>query len=296
MYEIRHLQALDAVANEGTFARAAARLGYTQSTLSQQIAGLERAVGGTVFDRPGGPRPVRLTPLGRVVLNGARAVLDRSGALEQEVARFHDGGGRVDIGTFQTVTNVLLPAVVHQLRAEQPNCDIRLVEDEDDLPEPGELDVLFFDSPGGDDVDSTLVLQDQYVLVARRGDFPDGPVRLRRLDGVPMVALPPICDQGRVEEQLTRAGVAPRFVFRTADNQAVVSVVRGGLGCAIMPLLAITQPTSDDDLVLHPLQPGLVPRKIYALTRGTTSPLAQRVIALAHERAAELIESGACHL
>ena len=75
--ELRHLIALDAVATEGTFGRAAVRLGYTQSAVSQQIAALERIVGGSLFDRPGGPRPVALTPLGELVLIHARDIIDR---------------------------------------------------------------------------------------------------------------------------------------------------------------------------------------------------------------------------
>ena len=62
--EIRHLTALAAVAAERSFGRAAERLGFTQSAVSQQIAALERVVGEPVFDRPGGPRPVELTPVG----------------------------------------------------------------------------------------------------------------------------------------------------------------------------------------------------------------------------------------
>lgn len=296
VYELRHLQALDAVADEGTFSRAAARLGYTQSTLSQQIAALERTVGGAVFDRPGGPRPVRLTALGRLVLDGARSVLARSRSLGDDVARFHAGDGRIEVGTFQTVTNVLLPTVVGRLRSEHPGCDIRLFEDEDDTPDPGDLDVLFLDAPGSDGVDSTLILEDQHVLVARRGDFAAGAVALKKLDGIPMVALPAICDQGRVEKHLAEHGVVPHFVFRTADNQAVVSVVRAGLGCAIMPLLAITTPEVDDEVVLHPLRGALPPRQIYALTRGALSPLAQRLVAVAQEHGAELTRAGACQL
>src|SRR5918992_3496664 len=106
--ELRHLAALAAVADEGSFGRAASRLGYTQSTVSQQIAALERAVGGPVFDRPGGPRPVRLTPLGSVVLERGRDVLAKADQLSTAIDRFKAGDGRIDIATFPSVSNVIL--------------------------------------------------------------------------------------------------------------------------------------------------------------------------------------------
>src|SRR5213079_2936356 len=118
--ELRHFAALAAVADEGSFGRAAARLGYTQSTVSQQIGALERAVGGPVFDRPGGPKPVRITPLGAVVLEQGRGLLARAKRLADAVDRFNAGDGRIDIGTFQSVSTVILPAVVRRLRDEHP--------------------------------------------------------------------------------------------------------------------------------------------------------------------------------
>ena len=57
--ELRHLVALKAIAEHGTFGRAAQSLGYTQSAISQQIATLERIVGQKLIDRPGGPRRSR---------------------------------------------------------------------------------------------------------------------------------------------------------------------------------------------------------------------------------------------
>src|SRR5207302_7293803 len=98
--ELRQLATMVAVADEGTFARAAARLGYTQSTVSQQIAALERAVGGAVFDRPGGPKRVRVTPLGAVVLAHAHELLAKATAMTTAIDRFKAGDGRIDIGTF----------------------------------------------------------------------------------------------------------------------------------------------------------------------------------------------------
>src|SRR5215217_870490 len=147
--EVRHLIAVDAVATEGTFGKAALRLGYTQSAVSQQIAALERLVGGAVFDRPGGPRPVELTPLGKVVLGHARDIIARVDATGDAVERFIAGTvGRIDIGTFQSVSNVLLPAMVQQLRAEHPEVDIRLFEEEDNDAGAagvlaGDLDIAF---------------------------------------------------------------------------------------------------------------------------------------------------------
>src|SRR3954449_4994559 len=112
--ELRHLRTMAAIAEEGTFGRAAGRLGYTQSSVSQQIAALEKAVGGAVFDRPGGPRPVRITPLGAVVLAHGREVLAEAKELTDAVERFLAGEGRIDIGTLQSVSNTLLPFVVRR--------------------------------------------------------------------------------------------------------------------------------------------------------------------------------------
>src|SRR6266487_3001454 len=144
--ELRHLAAMAAVADEGSFGRAAARLGYSQSTISQQIAALERAVGGAVFDRPGGPKPVRVNPLGALVLAHGRDLLAKAAAMAAALDRFKAGDGRVDIGTFQSVSNVILPPVVRRLRDEHPGCEIRLSE-VPEHPQIGDLDLLFHDGP-----------------------------------------------------------------------------------------------------------------------------------------------------
>ncbi|GAA4018345.1 LysR family transcriptional regulator [Allokutzneria multivorans] len=279
-FELRHLATLDAVAEEGTFGRAAQRLGYTQSAVSQQIAALEKAVGGAVFDRPGGPKPVRLTPLGAVVLAHGRELLAGAARTAEAVERFNAGEGRVDIGTFQSVTNEILPPVVRRIRDEHPAADLRLFEEETDPPLSDGFDLLFFDGRIGGEVEQIKVIEDPYVLVARRGDFPDGPVPLEALHGAPMVAQPPICDQARVERVYAEAGVAPRIVFRTADNRGVISMVRAGMGVAVMPLLALDLRADNEILCTHELLPALSPREIYLAWHAgrTLSPLARRVL------------------
>jgi DNA-binding transcriptional LysR family regulator len=255
--------------------------------VSQQIAALEKAVGGAVFDRPGGPKPVRITPLGTVVLAHGRDLLAKAQAMAAAVDRYQAGDGRVDIGTFQSVSNVILPLVVRALRDEHPGCDIRLFEEETDQPQVDGLDLMFFDGRVDGDVQHRKLLDDPYLLVARRGTFPDGPVRPAQLDGAPMVAHPPICDQARMEQALARRGVQPQIVFRTAGNETVLSMVRAGMGSAVLPQLALhgADVGSDASLCVHELKPALPPREIFLLWQAdrTHSPLAKRAIEIAAE-------------
>jgi DNA-binding transcriptional LysR family regulator len=292
--ELRHLVALDAVATEGTFGKAALRLGYTQSAVSQQIAALERLVGAPVFDRPGGPRPVQLTPLGKVVLGQARDVITRVEGIGDAVERFAAGDvGRLDIGTFQSVSNVLLPAMVRQLRLEHPIVDIRLLEQEDNdagaqAVLAGELDLAFTIGHRGGNLESMLLLEDPFVVVAPKGELPDGPFPTRELSDVALVGYPTGPCQDEVEGGLRAHGTTPTFVFRTLDNGALMAMVRAGMGWAVMPLLAVD--TRDDAVDVRFLAPEIPPRKICLVWRRdrTLSPIAARMLDLASEVATHL--------
>ncbi len=147
--ELRHLHALRAVANEGTFARAGQLLGFTQSAISQQISGLERAIGSPVFDRLGGARGAQLTPIGHLLLEHAHRILGSVETAEHALQSFQSGiDGSLVIGTFQSMSVRVLPAVLGRLRQEWPGLEIRLFESDEQsiLTEQlraGELDLTF---------------------------------------------------------------------------------------------------------------------------------------------------------
>src|SRR5438128_7812483 len=151
--ELRHLAALQAVAEEGSFGRAAARLGYTQSAVSQQIATLERLVGLRLIERPGGPRPVSLTEAGRILLRHAEAIDARLRAAKADMDALSAGrAGRLRVGTFQSVGTRVLPTLLRRFSETHPQVEIFLQEsaDEDDLlelVERGELDLSFSTLP-----------------------------------------------------------------------------------------------------------------------------------------------------
>jgi DNA-binding transcriptional LysR family regulator len=86
MLELRHLVALRAVAEHGSFAAAAKTLGFTQSALSQQIAVLETRVGTRLVYRRRGVRAIALTPHGAVLVRHAVRILDRVAAARAALA------------------------------------------------------------------------------------------------------------------------------------------------------------------------------------------------------------------
>src|SRR5258708_9546837 len=88
---LRELRAVLAVAELGSFRRAAAELGYTQSALSHQVSALEAALGWPLFYRPGGRAPVRLTPAGEAVCRRARRVVGEGGGLAAQAPEGEPG-------------------------------------------------------------------------------------------------------------------------------------------------------------------------------------------------------------
>src|SRR5690348_14827869 len=169
--EIRHFAALQAIAAERSFGRAAARLGYTQSAVSQQIATLERIVGEQLIERPGGPRPVSLTEAGRLLLRHADSIVARLQAAQADLHALRTGEvGTLRVGTFQSVGSRVLPEILRRFTAAWPAIELVLAElDDMDIEvalERGELDVGFVLLPVLDaPLETVELLRDPYVLV-----------------------------------------------------------------------------------------------------------------------------------
>lgn len=289
--DFRQLATLRAVASERSFGRAAQVLGYTQSAVSQQIAALERHVGGALFDRPGGPKPVEITPLGTLVLEHATGLLQRLDQAKAAVSGFRAGiEGTVSVGTFQSVSVRVLPAIAREFRAHHPGMVLRLHESDDldslkQLVRDGDLEVSFV--VVGVDDDSGLELlplvQDTFVVLCPPGDE-HGPAEC--LDVNLLADLPMIGESGNACQRLVQAniraqGVELDVVFRSNDNGAIAAMVSAGLGHAVMPALAVR--ADDPGVVVRRLDPGLPPRVIALAWRAgrTLSPPAQAFIDLA---------------
>ena len=92
-----------------------------------------------------------------------------------------------------------------------------------------------------------------------------------------------------VDERLQQAGIAPDYAFRFRNNAAVQTMVRTGMGWAVMPSLAVDH--DDPDIGIHRLEPPLPPRTIQLIRRTgrTLLPAADQFRAIAADVAGELL-------
>jgi DNA-binding transcriptional LysR family regulator len=268
--ELRHLLALSAIAEHGSFNRAAAALDYTQSGISQQIAALERIVGERLIERPGGSRPVRMTETGEVVLAHARAVLDQMTAAQADVDTLRAGsGGRLRVGAFQSVGTRLLPRLMSRLAREWPGMQIELTQTTSDpelfdLLGAGRLDVTFamLPAPEGPFLVRELFAERFVVLaapqseVARRGR----PLSIRQLAELPLIASHNCRTMAELGRQMRERGLEPSIVHRSDDNGTVQGLVAAGAGVALVPWLVAD--AANGELAVLELDERLPPRRI----------------------------------
>jgi len=246
--EIRHLAALAAVAEEGSFRRAATRLGYVQSAISEQIATLERIVGQQLVVRSRGAGAVELTDAGDVLLAHANAILARVKAAEADLGALADGSaGSLRLGIYQSVGARVVPRLLPRFARDWPNVRVLPQESPTDaglfeLVDRGELELSFADLPlHPGPFESVELMDDPYVLVVP-ADSPlahAGPAGLDEIAGLPLIGHWTCRVLPRVEAELRAQGVEPNFVFRSDIIGTVQALVGAGVGNAIVPRLAV---------------------------------------------------------
>jgi len=125
MLDLQRLQIFHTVAKLRSFSAAALELSYTQSSVSEAVATLERELGVTLLDRSS--RPVRVTPSGEVVLGHAEMLLAQTAAIETDLAALTSGdAGQLRLAGFYTAWSTFLPTAVADFAAAHPRVDLEL--------------------------------------------------------------------------------------------------------------------------------------------------------------------------
>ena len=297
----RQLAALVAVADEGSFGRAADLLGFTQSAVSQQIAQLERTAGQPLLDRPKGPRAASLNAAGVAMVEYARRSLDRIDRMDEHLDMMRRGlAGLLNIGTFQSASAELLPNIVGRMRREVPDIEIRM-DETDDLAElihdvlDSETDMAFtVDVEPDPRLRIDVLGYDPFVVLAPVGEGTGATTSASDLVGRTLIGQPHTESvQAMIDHRLIGAGINPDYAFRFQNNAAVQSMVRSGMGWAVMPSLAVD--LDDPGVEISVLHPALRSRAIQLISRADRSlPLgAEQFVSIATSVGAELLQAHA---
>ena len=260
--ELRQVETFAAVAEELSFSRAAAKLGYVQSSVSAQVAALERELGVPLFDRLG--RRIALTDAGEVMLAYSQRLLSlvqetRVAVSDAGVVGTGEVTGSLTVSAPETLLTYRLPELLALFHERHPRVRLsvrpsavgRLVGSTRRALEEGAVDVAFvLDAPlegrlGGTALgvealvaeDVIVVAPGSHALAASSVVLPDD------LSGE-TVLLPEAPEsgcayRGQFERHLAEASVVPRETMEFQSIEAVKRCVAAGMGVSVLPSVAV---------------------------------------------------------
>ncbi|MBB3455435.1 DNA-binding transcriptional LysR family regulator [Rhizobium sp. BK313] len=288
--ELRHIRYFLALAEEGNFTRAAAKLGIGQPPLSQQIRDLENEVGAALFHRV--PHGAELTAAGEAFLAEAKTAVDAAEKAKLAAQRANRGEiGRLALGfTASSAFNTIVSATIREFRNRWPEVRLSLTEmNTNALMERlmrGEIDAAFI-RPGLEDPRDVRLKRfaDEPMLIALPANHP-----LAKMDHVPVAALanepfilfPRMVGLSLYDDIVTAcrdAGFELVVTQEAPQIPSVVNLVAANLGVSIVPA-SIAQ-IKLDGVAYRPIDGApLVARLGLAILKAQRSPVAANLMSL----------------
>lgn len=240
-----HLRTFLAVVEAGSFSEAGYKVGVSQPAVSQQIKELERRLQVRLFERVG--KTIRPTTAGTALLPHAHRIGLALADAQAEMERLANySGGHIRIGAGATACIHLLPPLLRELKAANPSLEI--VVSTGNTPdivrkvEENLLDAALVTLPvASRAIQVTSVMEDRFVAIA-----PVGLVRGKSvltpasLAGMPLVQFEPGANTRMLVDRWFRAaGFTPHPVMELGSVEAMKEMVSAGLGCAVLPGLAL---------------------------------------------------------
>jgi DNA-binding transcriptional LysR family regulator len=241
---LRALETFIAIHRDGTFSRAAERVGLTQSAVSAQVKKLEQHLEVELFAR--GQRNATLTDAGRRLLPLAEQILEQIERLPQRI-RSDTPGGRLRIGAIASVQVGVLPNVLAQYKAQFPQVDLHILPGVSvqllDWVDTGKIDLAVLIRPPMSlprELHWHALWREPYVLIVP-DSIKHGSVR-ELLSSQAFIRYDRSSYGGRlVQNFLTRQRIPVQESMELDDLNAIICMVERGLGVSLIPLAPTLQ-------------------------------------------------------
>ena len=244
--EIHQLRYFVAVADEGSFSRAAIREHVAQPSLSQQIQKLEAEMDQRLFDRL--PRSVVLTEAGKCLLDYARKILVEIGDAHRCVDDLKEGVvGRLAVGAIPTIALYVLPVLIANFRRRYPKVIFELFEDTTEnlaeRLEGGTVDVVLASTCGETSTleRHSLGREELWLLLPRKHRLAKKKqVKWNELGSEKFLLLHEVhCLSVQVCQLLEDHHLHPDLVLRGAQLVTIARLVAAGLGVSVVPQMMV---------------------------------------------------------
>jgi DNA-binding transcriptional LysR family regulator len=274
------LKVLREVAARGSFTSAAENLGYTQSSVSRQVAALEAAAGTPLFERAA--RGVRLSPAGQVLLRHAIGIIDQLESARHELAGLREPlVGSLRIGAFPTAAAALVPRAMAAFHARHAEIELTLREGVTPVQfrklGAGRIELAVISTvPNRPPEQGRFTLEpllDDPLLLAVSREHP--------FAGRNTVELDELADERWIASNteladtflgaLDTPGWRPRVAFVIREWTAKLGLVAAGIGVTIVPGIAATSIRGDVALV-RVVGSQLVTRQVVLARRADSEP------------------------
>jgi DNA-binding transcriptional LysR family regulator len=281
VHRLRLLRELD---RRGTLAAVARALSYSPSAISQQLSLLEAEAGVTLLEPAG--RGVRLTPLARILVTHAEAILERLEEAEADLrASATEVRGPLRVASFQSVLFALIPSVLTRLAQRHPGLRIEITHAQQAQAFEGllahEFDLVLGEEypgvarPPVTGARTQLLANDELLIVLPASgpyalDVADGrPFRLADLAGVPWILDPPDTSPGRWARNACReAGFEPDVRYAGSDLLFEILLAERGHAVSVIPGLLLSAVPRPDARILR--LPGRPRRRLTTGVRAAS--------------------------
>lgn len=268
------------VCETGSFSGAATALNYTQSGISQMMAGLEEELGVQLFARI--KRGVILTDNGARLIPYIQEMVNQKDKLRQAAFNInHKIEGKLRVGSFSSITALWMPDVIHFFTEHHPDVEVEVLDGNyNEIREwilHGQVDCGFLSSIVADDLTFYPLKEDPLCAV-----FPafhplaaKEKVSLESLLDYPMIIETPGCDND-IQHLLSQCRRRPDIVYSFRDDNLIMAFVQNGLGITISQELVMK--AFPNQLVSRPLDPPHHRTIGLAFSRTASSVVSQTML------------------
>ncbi|WP_309119679.1 LysR family transcriptional regulator [Paenibacillus sp.] len=257
--DLTYLNTFRVVALQRSFTRAAAELGYAQSSVTMQMQKLEQYYEVKLFERSG--RGVRLTSAGEELLKVALQMLELHQQSRESLAR--QSGGTLTIGTIDSIASYVLPDVIQPLKAHDPELSIRIVTGREqamiDRVKEGELDVclLLEKGPPEPDLQWIAIREEPLVFLANPADArkAQDTLTLDKLQDTEWIMAEESCNYRSMLERVLRTeGIPYRIALELGNPEAIKRCLAAGSGVSLLPRMAAEEEIRSGKLAVLPIR------------------------------------------